>query len=261
MTDAESPTDLPADNPFGSPHAAPAKREPTGNEPSVKVLVACLLIGFALSLRWSWPIYLSTSYGAAIKLAWLPFDVVYSTAYGLGLALLVTAIARKRFFTLAPGHWRLITSLPIYALPVELPESVTNAIPDSIAVLFYVVLIVGSRESRIWKCFGWAMVVGLATFVTRALLPPLDGEAYGTFVQDARLGEADFVAHPVLGANFALIGISRIADLLVVILMIAGVILDWRRGKNRDAYHYIGLILILALPLLEKAYDMVVERL
>ena len=261
MTDPLPEHDHPRSNPFSSPHAAPVRSEPTGNEPSVKVLVACLAIGLAFSLWISWKFYFSPSEGLAIKLFWLIIDVAYGTAYGLGLALLGHSIYRRNFFTLAPGHWRLIASLSLYLLYLPLSDQVVYPVIDLAMALLYVVLIIGSRESRIWQWFGWAMVAGLVCAISRTLLPSIDADEYRWFVSDAMLGQADFTARPLFTSYFVLVVLRRITDLLVLALMVAGVVIDRRREKNRDAYHYIGLILILALPLLEKAYEMVVERL
>ncbi|PQO39229.1 hypothetical protein C5Y96_05060 [Blastopirellula marina] len=235
-------------NPFQSPVLPETEPPSNGAQPSLALLVVCLVIGNVVNFATSFSFYFDPEYSLAARLGWLPADLCYGLIYSLGLTLLIHALYYQRLFDLMPGHWRLITYLGMFS------EYVSEYLPWIVISILLAIFVLNSRESENWKLHTWlCILVYLADYGAQHLSLSLQTMS----VDDAVLITTQYAAlwYALLGVNWVI----YVANFVIVLVMIMAIRKDIRQEVVRDTYHYLGLALIVITPTLHNAYTYVLQ--
>lgn len=237
----------PPDNPFQSPATAVEEAEASkpSSLPDFRLIALCMLIGAAIKLGLVFPIFSIADQPLALGM-----HGVSGAIYGVGIALLIDAIARNRFSQLMPGHWRLIALsttlitegawISVSYLQSGLEDStdmesaysqweaaylISFGIGNLLAAIFYGFVVKTTREGEGWRSYAW---ISLTYFGLLTLGEPL----YFTGLLPA-MGMG-----PYMLAKVMLSGVT-------LVIMLVNIALDLRDRRRRDVYHYIGILLVL----------------
>ena len=252
------PPDAAVVNPFDSPgiepHAEAASDEVGELSPTPAMLWGGLLLGLLIQTVATLSQIRLFLDDIPMLLAWCLPPLITGLVIGLGIALLCDVWRHRKFSALMPGHWCVIAYLPLalaefllamYGFGIDLLPGaasevlMTNyivamaigmAITAGLVVAFYCAVLKTTREQTTWKTFAYSSIVSWLCFCLFVM-----ARQYG-------LGEVNELANTVLGM---LTGASYLA---ATITFLIGVIVDYTRRRPRDAYHWMGLILMVAMP-------------
>ncbi|WDI43327.1 hypothetical protein [Bremerella sp. P1] len=251
MTEVVHDSTAPA-NPFQSPVNLETPSESDPNSPSPRTFWICLILGSVVNLAASIPTYTNTNYTVLTRLSWLIPDLCFGLAYGMALALLTHAARFRQWATLMPGHWRLIAFLStwfIYAGSFAAPLA---------ALAVYLAFALITKERLVWRVYAWLCVLIYALELSQTIFVNLiSGEI---FAANTEMGgdPPDIGDSPMLIAFMVIAFFVMIFNLATLVALIAGVATDIQSKIRRDAYHYLGLILVLVLPMSQWIWQIVV---
>ncbi len=262
---------LPADsanvNPYDSP-GIEAQTETASDEvgeisPSRAMLSGGLGLGVLLQMIAIQPEVTYYLNKTPQLLAWSVPQFLQAVVVGLGIALFGDAWRHRRFSALMPGHWCLIAYIPmvlsesliaIYNFSVSwIPGRVGEVLATSSEIVvqlgmvvtailitaFFCAVLKTTREQTTWKVYAFSsmcswlflMLAGIARY-------------YGS-------DEVSQLANTVVSA---LAGLSYLA---ATITFVVSIILDYTRKRPRDIYHWLGVILMIAMPIASMLFMLV----
>lgn len=251
-------------NPYHSPGIDQAEEISTASEaweirPSLKMLWIGVGIGLTVQALSRFRNTLIGSVPIHYAMDWAVLTLVLGSLMGLGIALLWDAWARKKFPALMPGHWCLIAFIPLVvgsllatllsaslnltptsdvSMLVQrntLPARMASVASSACLVAFFTAVIGRTREPLRWKIYAGVNVFYWVVLMIAQLI--IFMAATGDMDSTAKLG---FLFVPLLGGS----------TLAALIAIIAGVVIDYRLKVPRDVYHWIGLIQVVAIPLI-----------
>lgn len=246
-------------NPFDSP-AVDSQPETSSDElgkisPSARMLWGGLLLGMTIKTIETLPeasLFLDMP---PQLIAWCLPQLVMGVIVGLGLALLGDAWWHGKFSALMPGHWCMITYIPmaligcliaIYNFVIAVaPGSVSEmlvtysvvaieiglALSGGLVVTFHCAVIKTTREKTTWKAYAYSSMVSWLCLSLSNM-----ARHYG-------LAEVNELANTVLAM------LTGVNYLIATIAFLISVVVDYTRVRPRDIYHWLGLILVFALPM------------
>lgn len=190
---------------------------------------------------------------ASTKLGSMVLFVMEAIAAGLGFAILLDYVFKKRVDQFQPGHWRLMvygigligalvmlpwSDLDEYGLTefVWQPERFrTNYARDILGVILFGWILLTTREVGTWKMYAWLSLASFAASVLIALVGLFSSSNQDIWTMTALI---------LMLASFAIPVISLIA-------MFVGIVLDKQNGVRRDRYHWLGILFpFIDFPLL-----------
>lgn len=235
--------DLPENNPFQSPGPEDINVATNPHLPSFGLLVAGLIAGNTVNFISSISFYTDANYSVLARLFWVPIDLCYGLIYSLGLVVLIHSSYEQNLSKLMPGHWRLIAYLAL------ITESVAWFVPWILIPLILGVFATTSKEAKIWKVHAWNVVMICLVDLVANLLSLYLQNYYSS------MGDIGRVNYYV--PWYSLVVLNTFIYLLnaaVLVITVLGIQQDIRQQTPRDNYHYLGLVLIMVLPLLHLVY-------
>lgn len=240
MTEPKETSTADASNPFASPGAPEVVKHDFPNVPNWRVVaIGMLLVGLGQLV----PGVSLVSRSVAEGTGWVvPYLLIWAT-HGLGLALLIHAVWQRRFGTLAPGHWKLIAFLAMM-IHVDAGWFLPWCVAACVMIVF---ILISLAESIVWRVYGgtcaatWLMELA-SVFQFRQLEALRDRVASPT-----RLAYMmEFSVDVYCGVIFFYF--------LTLAALCEAIRRDQQQHVPRDAYHWLGLGLVMLLPLIEQGY-------
>ena len=267
--------------------AVPHESEPTGGRgprqifgpiaPSLNILAA----GLSLSIIAQMFIWSELLRKTPLSLRHLPPAVlgqlIWTVVVGVGLALLLQALLKRRFPELMPGHWQLAATAPVmigsvvftgFLKPTESLSSESSSLEWLVAgsaaqaidqfyspfttqllvacvliFLLFAAILITTRESPAWKFYGalYVLAVLLQCLVVFAMARSLAQTVGGP--SDA--GEVLRDLRQMFDSLALLKLLTQSTNLAVFATAVVAATLDFRDRTQRDIYHYAGLLLIV----------------
>lgn len=261
------PEEAAALNPYASPglevNETPPEYVVEEIVPTANMIWGGILLGVMLQLAARRQEVFFGNDTPATLAAWSIPALATGTMFGLGFALLLTAIMRRSFAALLPGHWFLIAFLPkslitlaasihlggtsdvslgdeiYFSVPENifwytLPELVASLVSAIVLVFFYFTILLYSREPQRWK-----VVAGTNAFYWTITIAQL---VYFLFISQDRNDASTFywMTDSLLTGTM----------LFWILAMLASLQIDRRQEVPRSDFHWIGIAQLVALPIL-----------
>lgn len=198
-------------------------------------------------------------------------QLIWTVVVGVGLALLLQALLKRRFSELMPGHWQLAATAPVMLgslvfvgnlKPTESFSSESFVAGNAaqaidhvyspfitqllvvcvLNVVLFAAILLTTREPLAWKLYGalyvltilLQCVVGVA--MSRSLTQVVGSSDPGEVLRDLRQ----------MFDNLALLKLLvQSMNLAAFATAVVAATLDFRDRTPRDIYHYAGLLLIV----------------
>lgn len=251
MTNSSLPEPMVPENPFQSPIELEASQATHPNSPNGTLLGICLVVVSIVNLAASGPVYLNQDYSLAVRLSWVIPDLFFGLAYSLGLAMLIHTAWYRQWSTLMPGHWRLIAFLSSWFIYAG------SFAPSLGALVAYAIFIATTNERRAWKSYAWAcVVIYFFEFVQMATVLFFSDIFLGA--EDPTAAGANIFGSPWFIAFLAVSLFTQVGNLAALVLLIVGMITDAQHKVRRDFYHYLGIGLVMVLPIAKVIWTLVV---
>ncbi len=252
-----SPENAPLEpNPFAAPSIESLEVDTPENAlaPSLHLVWGCIAVGVLAKLFISYEYFVLLELEWGDLLGWMVGEALAGVVVGLGLAMLLHALSHRRLNELMPGHWRLVAFSAVivgdllYAIGIATQQIngesesfglqiiLQQGIEAMLAAAFYAYVVRTTKERPIWRIYAWLCLVYYALDAIAPLLSPFWFDGFGQ----------QFVPFYLMISS-----ISNLIALGILLVLVVAAALDFSRKVPRDTYHYLGLILPVAVLVLQ----------